>query len=124
MSEWPRGSDGTASDEWKEGTFKSFVRDRFGTVSGLTRWVFGIHWDEERKPSGWVVTYTPTGHVIWNRLPFTGLETAKTFVDRILPLGDWSNVAPDHPPVELLKSQLIAEELLLGEGRSVGQVYR
>lgn len=123
MSEWPRGSDGTDSDEWKEGPFKSFIGGEFGTVTGLTRWVFGIHRDEEDKPPGWVVTYTPTGHIIWNRLPFTGLETAKTFVDRILPLIDWSNVDPNYPPVELLGAQLIAEELLLGEGRSLGQVY-
>ncbi len=103
-------------DEWTEGSFKIIVRDGYRTVPGLIRSSFGIHRDAGRKPPGWVVTHIPTGHIIWGRPPFAGLETAKVYVDRILPLIDWNDIDPNNPPLGGLKTQSIAEELLLSEG--------
>jgi len=66
-----------------------------------------------------VVTHIKTRLYVLGRQPFKSIETAKKFVERILPQTDWNDVDPDRPPDSLWEIQEIHDELLAAEGQRV-----
>jgi hypothetical protein len=73
-------------EEWVEGSFEVWSPDGSRTVHGVILAAFGVHHDSERNPPGWVVAHTKTRLYVSGRQPFKSIETAKKFVERILPL--------------------------------------
>ena len=106
-------------EKWVEGSFEVWSPDGNRAVHGVVLGAFGIHHDSERDPSGWVVAHTKSRLYVNSYQPFKSIETAKKFVERILPLTDWNKVDPDRPPDSLWKIQEIHEELLAAEGQKV-----
>lgn len=106
-------------EEWVEGSFEVWSPDGSRTVHGVVLAAFAIHHDSERDPPGWVVAHTKTRLYVSGRQPFKSIETAKKFVERILPLTDWNDVDPDRPPGSLWEIQEIHDELLAAEGQRV-----
>ncbi len=106
-------------EEWVEGSFEVWSPDGSRTVHGVVLAAFGIHHDSERDPPGWVVAHTKTRLYVSGGQPFKSIETAKKFVERILPLTDWNDVDPDCPPGSLWEIQEIQYELLAAEGQRV-----
>ena len=104
-------------NEWSEGSFEVWSPEVSRTVTGVVSGPFGIHFDEDRDPPGWVVAHTKTRLYVSARQPFKSIETAKKFVEKILPLTDWNNVDPDRPPDSLWEIQEIQDEVLAAEGQ-------
>ena len=67
-------------NEWSEGSFEVWSSDGSHTVTGMVSGPFGIHFDEDRDPHGWVVAHIATGKSIGGWRAFKSVEIAKELV--------------------------------------------
>ena len=106
-------------NEWTDDTFDVWSPDGPRTVTGAVSGAFGIHFDAERDPPGWLVAHIESGLFIGGEQPFKGIEVAKEFVARIRPLADWNNVDVNKPPDVTLEIDRIIEALIDGDPLSL-----
>lgn len=99
-------------NEWTEGIFEVWSPDGSRTVSGVISGAFGIHFDTDRDPPGWVVAHIGTGMSIGGWQPFKSGDIAKEFVARIRPLADWNSIDAEAPPDVTFEVNLIVDELI------------
>ncbi|MFQ5566795.1 MAG: hypothetical protein ACE5EU_10585, partial [Paracoccaceae bacterium] len=99
-------------NEWSEGNLEVRSPDGKRSVVGLISRPFGIHFDANRKPPGWVVVHVKSGMLVAGWQPFRTQEIAKEFVARIQALADWDNIDPECPPDLALEVDQIADELI------------
>jgi len=92
--------------DWESGKFSIATTEGEETVTGLVSDVFGIHDVGERREY-WGVTHIPTGLRLTPGKGFLAVESAKRFVEKILPKADWKTLSPSNSPPDL--SMAVAE---------------
>ena len=97
--------------EWSEASFEVLFHHGRRSVVGLVSRPFGIHFDEDREPPGWVVTHTGNDTCIGGWQSFRSVDIAKEFVARIRPLADWDDVDLQPPLEVIMEINEIADNL-------------